>query len=156
MDLFKYILIVCSSFLISGCYDSTNSELEALKLQSHLMLRDNFSQQADSFIQGESIEFFLTLTNTSNKEIRLNFNDGQQYDFYINSSPDTEVWRWSDDKGFTLALTNLTLQVGETAVVSQIWDQTLAGGDSIPTGSYVAYGSFLDQTLEAQFSFTIQ
>jgi len=148
--------ILLFPLLLASCKQSENSEIDALKLQTSLILRDEFSQESDDYVQGENIEFYISLTNITNNEVRLNFNDGQQYDFYISSSNNTEIWRWSDNKGFTLALTELVIPAGETIVVSEIWNQVIAGGDEIPIGSYTAYGSFLEQSPEAKFSFSIQ
>ena len=95
------------------------------------------------------------LTNNSNEAVTLHFNSGQQYDFYITSTPDTEVWGWSGGKGFTQALTELVIPGGESVEVSKIWNQKLSGDKVISSGSYTAFGSFLDQSPEAQFGFTI-
>ncbi len=150
------ISILLFPLLLTSCKESEKSETEESILQTTFILRDVFNQESDSYVQGENIEFYLTLTNISNKEVRLIFGDSQQYDFYINSILNTEVWRWSDDKVFTTALTELVIQAEETIVINDVWDQTLAGGDGIPTGNYTAYGSFFEHTTEAKFDFTIQ
>ena len=147
--LFSFLLVSCGGS--SDSDDSNNSQL-----QVSLILRDIFDQESDSFIQGEEIELFLEITYNGSETVTLNFNSGQQYDFYILSSEETELWRWSDGKGFTQALTELVIPAGETFAVTEVWDQTLPGDEIIAIGSYTVFGSFLDQSPEAEFSFTIQ
>ena len=86
----------------------------------------------------------------------MNFSDGQQYDFYITSLSGTEVWRWSSDKAFIQALTQLVIPAQGSVVIKQTWDQTLFAGGNLAIGSYTAFGSLLERSPTAQFSFTIQ
>lgn len=151
----NYFLVLLLSLVLVSCGGSSDSDNDQ-QLETKLILRDSFRQESDSFIQGENIEFLLTVTNNSSDPLTLNFLDGQQYDFYINSSIDTEVWRWSADKAFTQALTELVIQAGESIEISQVWNQTLAGGGVISIGNYFAFGSLLDQSPEAEFNFSIQ
>lgn len=144
----KSLLLVIA---LSGCDNSGTPPL-----QTTLILRDKFSQESSHFTQGEPIEFVLTSTNTTNEPITLHFNSAQQFDFYIKPVSDTEIWRWSDDMTFATALTSFTLPAHGTEEAAETWAQTLATGGNIPTGNYTAYGSFLDRTPIAQFSFTIQ
>ena len=154
----KYVfIIVFFSIILSGCGNSSSGNNQGdQKLELGLILRDAFTQESNSFVQGENIEFFLVATNNSSNTITLNFIDTQQYDFYISSSTNTEIWRWSADKVFGDALTELVIQAGDSIEISEIWDQSLPGGGTIAIGSYSAAGSLLDQSQEVQFGFTIQ
>lgn len=137
-------------FILTGCED------EDSRLEVTLILRDKFAQESDSFTQGESIEFFLTVSNNSDNAVILNFSSGLQYDFYIKSSSNVEVWRWSDGKVFTQAQTEITVPAHDTVHVSETWNQELAGGENIAIGRYTASGSFPDKTARADFYFAIQ
>lgn len=165
--------ILLLSFLLAGCGGSDDpasvavgaggnatapqSETEeASELETQLVLRDKFGQASNSFVQVEDIEFILTVRNNTNQPITMHFNDGQQYDFHVLSSSDVEVWRWSDRRGFIQVLTSLTVSPGIPVEASYIWNQKLIGGADLPIGEYTAVGSFLDQSPEARFDFTIQ
>ena len=149
----KIIKILLLSIFIVSCRNSDSGDTT---LQVNLILRDTFSQESSSFIQGEAIEFFLTATNTTNKPITLTFGSAQQYDFYITSTLGTEVWRWSADKVFAAVITQLIIPAQSTVEATETWDQTLMAGGNIPIGNYTAFGSFKDQSPIAQFSFSVQ
>jgi hypothetical protein len=68
----------------------------------------------------------------------------------------TEIWRWSDERAFTQASTELVIQAGETVQVSALWDQSLIGGGIVSMGDYIAYGSLVEQSPEANYQFSIQ
>lgn len=167
------VKILAFSFLLSGCLGSggsgdaatansnnvRTSQLETEEpgpLETTLVLRDKFGQTSDSFVQGEDIEFVLMVKNNTNEPITMHFNDGQQYDFYVLSSSDAEVWRWSARQGFIQVLTTLTVSPVAPIQASYVWNQGLIGGGALPIGDYTAVGSFLDQSPEARSSFTIQ
>ena len=132
------------------------TDIEKPLLDVQLILKDQFDQQADIFVQREEVTFFLSVTNNGTGDAQLNFLNSQQYDFYIQSSNGGEAWRWSDDKAFTTALTELSIAVGETVEISQVWDQELSDGENLPVGSYTAFGSLLDYTSNAESELTIQ
>lgn len=131
-------------------------DIEQPQLDAQLILKDQFDQPADSFVQGEEITFFLSVTNNGSGDALLNFSNSQQFDFYIQSSIGSESWRWSDDRAFTTALTELQITVGETIEISQVWDQELSVGENIPVGSYTAFGSLLDHTSKVESDLIIQ
>lgn len=147
----KIIKALLLFIVLSGCNNSDTSPI-----QTKLILRDKFSQESSSFTQGEPIEFVLTSTNTTNEPITLNFGSTQQFDFYIKSASGAEIWRWSADRVFATVITSFTIPAYGTKEAAETWNQALSTGGNIPVGSYTAYGSFLDQTPTAQFSFTIE
>lgn len=73
---------------------------------------------------GEQIKMTLTLQNTGDAAVVLDFNDGQIYDFAAKELPsETEIWRWSADKAFTLAIWSMPLPPDSKVTYSEIWDQ---------------------------------
>ena len=152
----RYLLVVALlPFLLIGCGGSNNDSQDPL-LQTRLVLQDVFSQESNRFAQGETITLSLTLTNYSDEAVTLNFTSGQQYDFYVVSNQGAEIWRWSGDRAFTDALTELLVPGKESIEVEVIWDQTLLIEQQLPIGDYIAFGSFLDQSPVAEVGFTIQ
>lgn len=148
----KHLKILLITLLVSGC---AYTESRTSPLQINLAIRDTFSQEVNTFTQGDTIRLFLTATNNTNEPIVFNFNDGQQFDFYISSSS-AEVWRWSDDKGFIQILTSLTIPAHDSVEVTATWNQVLSSGGNLAIGNYTALGSFLEQSPSAQQTFTIQ
>jgi len=86
--MYKITRILFLLIIIPGCSNSDDSPI-----QVNLVLRNTFSQESNSFIQGEAIGILLTTTNTTNEPITLNFTSSQQYDFCIETTSGAEVWR---------------------------------------------------------------
>ena len=70
---------------------------------------------------GDSVQFVLQLTNTTDEAVDLEFTSGQSYDFVVRSPAGEEVWRWSADRAFTQALREEVLAAGETLTYSVVW-----------------------------------
>ena len=154
---FQTLLFLLFFSGITSCGDFGDAEL-----QVNLILKDVFDQEANTFTQGESIEFLLTISNPSYKAVTLNFASSKQYDFIVTTPSGLEMWRWSDTTGFLHVNTELVIPAQETITVSVVWNQilfdgnTYPDGDNIAIGSYTASGSLLDQSPIAEYDFTIQ
>jgi len=53
---------------------------------------------------GESIMMTLKIFNYTEEDIAFHFNTGQRYDFIIEDEEGSKIWRWSEDKMFTMVL----------------------------------------------------
>jgi len=130
-------------------------ELDKPDLVIALTLRDNFNQLSENYIQNETINFNVAVTNNGSADATIDFNSSLQFDFYVASSS-LQVWRWSDDKDFTQALTTLNIAAGEMVEFSQPWDQLLSNSEILTSGDYRAFGVMVNTTLEDSFDFTVQ
>ena len=147
----KAIITCLVAVALIGCEEEQASDIDI-----NLMLRDRFGQESTTYVQNEPIEFVLTGTNDTDRTIILNYTSSQQYDLYVETSTGNELWRWSEDKLFAPVVSGLTFLPGETKSVSFLWNQKLADDSNLPTGDYVAKGTFFNQTETAQFNFTVQ
>lgn len=68
--------------------------------------------EKDEYEPGEPIEASLTLKNDGSESQKIHFSSGQRYDFVLENN-NKEVWRWSSDKVFTMAIGKVTLKPGE-------------------------------------------
>jgi hypothetical protein len=75
---------------------------------------------------GRSVRFTLRLTNVTGKTEQLTFPTGQRYDFWVMDG-DEEVWRWSDDRVFTQAITKSSIDTQGTLVLSENWTPDRSG-----------------------------
>lgn len=78
-------------------------------------------------VKGESVAMTLHVKNKRNTPLVLHFSDGQMFDFIVVQDPldataEALVWRWSHDRVFTQALSNLTLTPGEERSFQVTWD----------------------------------
>ncbi|MES3516415.1 MAG: BsuPI-related putative proteinase inhibitor [Natronomonas sp.] len=75
---------------------------------------------------GDGVEFRLTLSNGGDTPIELTFRDGCRVDFAAVSDGDT-VWRYSDGRMFTQAISTADLQPGESATFTATWNDPEPG-----------------------------
>lgn len=69
-----------------------------------------------SYSVGEPIIMTLKIFNYTEEEIIFHFNTGQRYDFIIEDEEGNEIWRWSQDMMFTMALGEETLGPTNTEI----------------------------------------
>jgi hypothetical protein len=75
---------------------------------------------------GRPVRFTLRLTNVTGKTEQLTFPTGQRYDFWVMDG-DEEVWRWSDDRVFTQAITKASIDTQGTLVLTENWTPDRSG-----------------------------
>ncbi|ACL74427.1 BsuPI-related putative proteinase inhibitor [Ruminiclostridium cellulolyticum] len=79
------------------------------------------SSEAD--IKDDSIVMKVTITNNSKGAVSLIHSSGQKYDFVLLDSDKKELYRWSSDKMFTMALMYSKIEAGKSVV----YTETLSG-----------------------------
>jgi len=57
-----------------------------------------------SYSVGEPIKMTLKIFNYNEENVVFHFNTSQRYDFIIEDEEGNEIWRWSEDKMFTMVL----------------------------------------------------
>lgn len=84
---------------------------------------------------GQAVRLTLRLTNNTGRSETLTSPTSQKYDFWI-TIDDREVWRWSEDKVFTQALTDEEIAPHASVAYAEPWT------GSAP-GTYIAHGVVL-------------
>jgi hypothetical protein len=80
---------------------------------------------------GQPVRMKLTLCNASAEPVTLRFHSGYRYDFRASQVPGGRVvWQWSQDKLFVQAVSEWTLEPGET------WEATAWWNPQVPVGIY--------------------
>ena len=98
----------------------------------------------------EEVVLRLTVENTGDGPVSLSFSDGQRAEFVAERADDhEEVWRWSDDRTFAMALGNEELRPGETRNFEATWEPP-EGGEYVVRGWLVAR----EEDAEAETSVT--
>jgi hypothetical protein len=85
---------------------------------------------------GEAV-FTITVKNTSDENIKLTFTSGQKYEIYVKDAEGTEVYRYSIDKSFIMALQDVEIDAGEEVSWQEVWDYKQTG-ERVPSGEYTA------------------
>ena len=70
--------------------------------------------------------------------INLMFSSGQQFEVTITDEAGTEVYRFSEGRGFTMALVYKTINPGEAFKWQDEWDMTNKDGEKLTSGNYKA------------------
>ncbi len=65
-------------------------------------------------ISDSGLTMKLSVTNHSGRPVTINHSSGQKYDFALMDSGRNVIYRWSEDKDFTMALTTTVIEEGET------------------------------------------
>jgi hypothetical protein len=82
-------------------------------------------------VPGEPVEIRLDVTNESDREVVLDFSNGQRYDFEI-LADGRSIWRWAADMFFIQVLGRERIAPGEALT----WTERYEAG--LPAGDYVA------------------
>lgn len=87
----------------------------------------------DATVDGD-VEFTFTVTNTGPNPVELSFRSGKRADVAVTDAGGEEVWRWSQGRMFTQAISTVELTPGETLDRSFTWSDP-------PAGDYEAEGT---------------
>ena len=92
-----------------------------------------------SYSIGEPITMTLKIFNYTEEDIVFHFNNSQRYDFIIEDEGKNEVWRWSKDRMFAMALGEETLGPTNLEVTyTAEYKEKLKPGNYKITGIFVA------------------
>lgn len=89
-------------------------------------------------IKDDQVVFDFELMSHYTEAKELMFGSGQQFELVITDENDEEVYRYSDDKFFTLALIYKTIEPGESLKWQDTWDMTNKEGEKLTSGNYKA------------------
>ncbi|MEF8821249.1 MAG: BsuPI-related putative proteinase inhibitor [Halovenus sp.] len=96
------------------------------------------------------VQFSFSVVNEGTTAVTLTFSSGKRADIVVRDLSGEELWRWSDGRMFTQAITRATLEPGEQIEQSYTWEDP-------PSGTYVATGILeADSDLEAEAEFTVE
>lgn len=96
------------------------------------------------------VEFHVSVENTDDQPIELRFSTGQRVDVIVYDEETGErVWQWSDDRMFTMALQEVTVDPGGTITETLRWEDP-------PRGAYRARSTLeADPNVAAETAFTV-
>ncbi len=76
----------------------------------------------DAVKKDDSIEMKVKLTNKGKEPVVINHSSGQKFDFALLDADKNVLYRWSADKSFIAALTETTIEPGESVEFSDTLD----------------------------------
>jgi len=92
-----------------------------------------------SYSVGEPIKMTLKIFNSIQEDVAFHFNTSQRYDFIIEDEEENKIWRWSEDKMFTMVLgeENLGPTTTEITYTAEYTDKHSPGYYKV-TGIFIA------------------
>jgi len=133
MKIITLLIIVVVMFSALGlwlvAFGNTTSE------ERNMNYGISMSTDKMSYTVGEHITMTLKLFNYTEEKITFHFNTGQRYDFIIEDEEGSKIWRWSEDKMFTMVLGEETLGPTNTEII-----YTVEYRDKLSPGYYKVTG----------------
>lgn len=86
-------------------------------------------------VNEDSIDMTISIKNNTKKDLIINHNSGQKFDFLLMDAEGTDLYRWSADKDFITALTSTEIEAGKTVD----FNETLSGDEFKAIKDKIAY-----------------
>jgi flagellar hook assembly protein FlgD len=100
------------------------------------IVRGRFETRAGYEIKDGKVIFNFTLMSQHTVSKNITFSSGQQFEIVITDGKGEEVYKYSDNKFFTLALLFKTMIPGEALQWNDEWDMTNKRGEKLTAGDY--------------------
>ena len=121
-----------------------NNEERRIKYKSDSIIKNGIEcyMQTDKkdYKLGEKVEMRYRVANVGKEPYGFSFSSSQWYDFNVKKL-DEEIWRWSYDKFFAMAITNFRLNPDEYKEFIENWNMVDNNGDQIKPGTYLLSGT---------------
>ncbi|PKM51401.1 MAG: hypothetical protein CVV02_07290 [Firmicutes bacterium HGW-Firmicutes-7] len=118
--------------------NTANAIEDELKPSEQPIVEGKFETTGSYEIENDKVVFNFELMSHFAEAKELQFGSGQQYEITITDEDGKEVYRYSDDKFFTLALIFKIIGPGESIKWQDEWDMTNKDGKKLTTGNYKA------------------
>jgi hypothetical protein len=158
--MYRLMIILLAFFVIAGCgalevngpvEGNTNGQGGPSEVDVNGGSNDPIEVELEAELEvrkeNNKLLFDITLTNRGEETIELPFSSGQQFEIIVKNEEDEEVYRYSEGRMFTQALTFIELKAGENLSWSDEWDKKLAI-TWIPNGEYKVTAEVLVQDSE--------
>ena len=94
------------------------------------------SGAAANYAPGVPVRLTLTARNQGSAPLRLTFTSGQRFDATAQDASGRGVWSWSAGRSFIQALSELTLQPGQSESYEIVWEQKDNADRQVAAGKY--------------------
>ncbi len=121
------ILYLGLSFPLSFADSTQAGDLSNLQL--------SLTTDKPAYAAGEPVKITFTLTNLSDQEVQLRFTSSLQFDIVV-SRNETEVWRWSNGRMFSMMLTTMVLKPQSSKRYTAVWAQKDNSSRPVSPGRY--------------------
>jgi len=109
---------------------------------------EKFETKGTYKIENDKVVFNFELLSHYTEPKTLMFGSGQQFEITISDEEGKEVYRYSDDKFFTMALVYKDIAPGESLKWHDEWNMTNKEGEKLTSGKYKAQINILAKASE--------
>jgi len=125
--------------LISNTVDAIENELmSGVGMPDKGIVAGSFETKGSCTVEDDKVVFDFELISHHTETKTLQFGSGQQYEIVITDEKGEEVYRYSDDKFFTMALIYKEINPGESLKWQEEWDMTNKEGEKLTSGKFKA------------------
>ena len=121
--------LFCIAAIAFACGPRPHSSAAAVLVPAKRHAADTPIASSVTVRVNEGVALALHVTNNTDKQIEINFSNGQTHDFRVVDSTGRVVWRWSEGRMFTQTLQNKLLDAGETLTYEEQWKRPDARGE---------------------------
>ncbi len=138
MGKFQCFLTFCiSMLLLFGCSNVTKEVIPDEEDNSvQPRIEGLLKTTLEAVLEDKKLMINFSLRNISNKDLKISFGSGQQYDIFVYNVQNEEVFTWSNNYSFTQALIERDIKKGDSLVYTENWDLKDNGGNPISKGVY--------------------
>jgi len=129
-------------------YNTEIAIKKELKYNEQFRGKGSYETKVGYELQDGKVVFSFQLINCYNVGKQLQFGSGQQFELVISDDQGEEVYRYSDDKFFTMALVYKNIKPGESLSWQDEWDLTDKEGKKVSGGKYHAVINILANPVE--------
>ncbi|MDV2684994.1 BsuPI-related putative proteinase inhibitor [Alkalihalophilus lindianensis] len=157
-----FILFIGSLIGLVGCGQTVTSPTTESGEGEDATVNKEWVVEAEAEQKDKDIIVTIHITNQMEEAVTLDFTSGQKYEIVVVNEEGSEVYRFSNEMMFTMALTSESFEVGET----KTYQETI-NADGWSTGNYTFYVDVTaaaingeetsgDEQLKAQTELTIE
>lgn len=121
--------------LVNNTFNAVEKELKEVKQP---IAKVKFETKGSYGIKDGKVVFDFELMSHYTEPKELKFGSGQQFEVTVTDEEGKEVYRYSDDRFFTLALQYKSVNPGESMKWQDEWDMTNKEGEKLTSGKYKA------------------
>jgi hypothetical protein len=106
------------------------------KMEQIKPIQGLFETTLETIRADDKISIHFDIKNTSEKDLLITYGSGQQYDILIYNEQHEEVYKWSHNKAFTMALITRQLDKSGQLVFYEEWNLKDNKDTPVPAGKY--------------------
>jgi uncharacterized protein (UPF0333 family) len=145
-----FLLFIMSIVVLSGCATQPVTQVQEGEDKMTSNPLESLETSVDVQATSDSADFFITVKNNGEEDVTLTFTSGQKFEIVVLDENNQEVYRYSIDKMFTMALQDIVVKAGEEKTWKEKWDYVSQDGQRVKPGNYKAIATVVASKLNGE------